>query len=143
MEDEKTFTPGYWNSLGIDAPSGQVICNLAQVIRDQRQFSEATFGPGASTARILDHIRKELLEIEADPKDLTEWIDVVILALDGAWRQGYTPEEICEALYRKQKRNRERDWPDYRTVAQDKAVEHIRKIKEASDKAADSTLRFP
>lgn len=54
----------------------------------QRRWSEATFGPGPRTLGITAHIRKELQEIEDDPTDLTEWIDVAILALDGAWRTG-------------------------------------------------------
>ena len=33
----------------------------------QRAFSERTFGPGARTKGVLNHIRKELAEIEADP----------------------------------------------------------------------------
>ncbi len=50
----------------------------------QREFSLRTFGPGPRTAGVIDHIRKELREIEADPLDLEEWIDVVLLAFDGA-----------------------------------------------------------
>ncbi len=92
----------------------------------QRKFSEKTFGPGPRVEGVLDHIRKELIEIEAEPKDLEEWIDVVALALDGAWRAGYTPEQIAEQLLKKQIKNENRNWPDWRTQPRDKAVEHIR-----------------
>lgn len=93
----------------------------------QRTFSERTFGPGARTAGVLDHIRKELIEIEAAPSDLSEWIDVVILALDGAWRAGHTPDQIITALIAKQSRNEGRAWPNWRTVPADRAIEHDRR----------------
>lgn len=92
----------------------------------QRDWSGKTFGPGARTQGVIDHIRKELREIEADPTDLSEWIDVVILALDGAWRAGGTPSEIIAALVAKQTRNEGRTWPDWRTADPDKAIEHDR-----------------
>jgi hypothetical protein len=38
----------------------------------------------------IKHIKKELDdEIAHDPLDLGEWIDVIILGLDGAWRTGH------------------------------------------------------
>jgi hypothetical protein len=92
----------------------------------QRAFSLETFGPGARTAGVLDHIRKELLEIEAEPFDLSEWVDVVILALDGALRAGHEPAAIIEAVKQKQARNEARKWPDWRTAEPDKAIEHER-----------------
>lgn len=95
-------------------------------LRRQRAWSERTFGPGNRAKGVVAHIRKELLEIEADPGDLVEWIDVVILALDGAWRSGATPEQIISALDRKQRRNQAREWPDWRTVPEDQAIEHKR-----------------
>lgn len=98
---------------------------LAHLAR-QREFSEKTFGPGVRTKGVVDHIRKELLEIEANPADLTEWIDVVILALDGAWRAGGTPAEIVHAMVAKQTKNEGRQWPDWRTAPLDKAIEHVR-----------------
>jgi hypothetical protein len=92
----------------------------------QAAWSEKTFGPGARTAGVVDHIRKELLEIEADPGDLKEWIDVTILALDGAWRSGASPAEIMEAIVAKQTKNEGRVWPDWRTSDPNKAIEHDR-----------------
>lgn len=69
---------------------------------------------------------KELREIEADPADLSEWIDVAILALDGAWRAGFSPAEIIAAMLAKQAKNERRKWPDWRTMPTDKAIEHDR-----------------
>lgn len=95
-------------------------------LRRQRSWSGKTFGPGPRTAGVLDHIRKECAEVEADPGDLKEWIDIAILALDGAWRAGYSPEQIVSQLVATQDRNEARQWPDWRTQPADKAIEHVR-----------------
>lgn len=95
-------------------------------LRNQREWSEKTFGPGKRTAGVCDHIRKELLEIEADPDDALEWLDVAILALDGAWRAGLSPEQIIGGIVGKQAKNERRTWPDWRTAPADKAIEHDR-----------------
>lgn len=92
----------------------------------QQEWSCKTFGPGERGLGIVDHIRKELLEIEARPFDLEEWIDVVILALDGAWRIGATPDQIISALVNKQTKNERRIWPDWHTAEPGKAIEHIK-----------------
>ena len=106
-----------------DSPLG---FDLITHLYRQRTFSERTFGPARRTAGILDHIRKELVEIEAKPDDLTEWIDVVLLAFDGAWRHGGTPESICTTLYAKQAKNEARTWPDWRTAPDGKAITHVK-----------------
>lgn len=102
------------------------VLDLVLHLKLQREFSKKTFGPGPRTKGVTDHIRKELIEIEAEPYDLEEWIDVVLLALDGAWRAGYKPEQIAYMLADKLNRNMERQWPDWRTADPDKAIEHVR-----------------
>ncbi|WP_255322074.1 dATP/dGTP pyrophosphohydrolase domain-containing protein [Pseudomonas aeruginosa] len=109
--------------------------SFEQHLHRQREFSERTFGPGSRAAGVVDHIRKELREIEEAPGDLAEWIDVVILALDGAWRTGATPAQIIEALVAKQTKNEARSWPDWRSAPADKAIEHNR----ADDPNDDNT----
>lgn len=104
--------------------------DLVRHLHRQREFSFRTFGPGPRTRGVLDHIRKELVEIEAAPGDLDEWVDVILLALDGAWRAGYIPEDIAEAIEDKQERNEARDWPDWRTQSPDEAIEHVRTTEE-------------
>lgn len=91
-----------------------------------RGFSERTFGPGLRTRGVIAHIRKELAEIEAAPTDLEEWIDVATLAFDGAWRAGYSPEQIACALGAKLAKNEARTWPDWRTASEDAPIEHVR-----------------
>jgi dATP/dGTP diphosphohydrolase len=99
---------------------------LAHLYR-QRDWSRRTFGPGGRARGVIDHIRKELREIGARPDDLEEWIDVVILAFDGAWRAGHEPNEIITALVRKQEQNEARTWPDWRTQPTDRAIEHVKR----------------
>lgn len=95
----------------------------AYVIR-QWDWSLRTFGPGKRTLGIVHHIRKELDEIVAEPTDLSEWIDVMILAMDGYWRHGGTPETIMADLRAKQSKNFGRKWPP--PQSEDLATEHIR-----------------
>ena len=95
----------------------------------QIEASKKNFGHDTSDeklAGILAHIKKELTEIEEDPRDLIEWIDVVILAFDGAWRAGYTPDQIVEALVFKQNKNESRKWPDWRLIPAMEPIEHDR-----------------
>lgn len=114
-----------------DGLGAGAVFNLIEHLLRQRAFSFHTFGPGARTKGVLDHIRKEMTEIERDPDDLMEWIDVILLAFDGAWRAGNSPEAICRAIAFKQARNEERIWPDWRGTDPDKAIEHVRGTDEA------------
>ena len=98
----------------------------ARHLAHQREWSLATFGPGTRLHGVLDHITKELDEIRADPTDVGEWVDVIILAFDGAWRAGWEPQEILDAIKAKQARNEARTWPDWRTASPDRAIEHDR-----------------
>lgn len=104
----------------------RMLFNFPAHLARQKAFSEKTFGPGQRAFGITDHIAKELNEIRAAPDDLEEWIDVVILALDGAWRTGASPEQIVMQLVAKQVKNEGRAWPDWRTADPNKAIEHDR-----------------
>ncbi len=100
--------------------------DLVKHLERQKAFSEKTFGPGTRTKGVIDHLRKEIDEVEKEPTDLSEWIDLVLLALDGAWRHGSTPTQIAVALENKQAKNEQRKWPDWRTASPDKAIEHVK-----------------
>lgn len=102
------------------------VMDLVAYLTDQRAWSEQVFGPGERTAGNVEHIRRELREIEASPKDVEEWIDVAMLALDGAWRIGFSPEQIATALQAKLDKNKARKWPDWRTADLMQPIEHIR-----------------
>lgn len=100
--------------------------DLVAFLTRQRTWSEKTFGPGHRPVGVIAHIRKELQEVAAAPTDLTEWIDVVLLAFDGAWRAGYAPAAIVEELHRKFEENQRRRWPDWREGSPDQPTEHVR-----------------
>ena len=100
--------------------------DLVAHIHRQMGFSREAFGPASRTLGVLDHIRKELDEVAADPGDVSEWADLILLALDGAWRAGHTPEQIAAAIDWKQGINEKRTWPDWRGADPDKAIEHLK-----------------
>ena len=120
--------------------------DLQQHLLRQMAFSHATYGPGKRTEGVTDHIRKELVEVaEAQGvEQIEEWVDVVILALDGLTRRlafsmseedctdpqlRMDPEVVvqkaCEMILQKQTRNEARNWPDWRTAEKGKAIEHV------------------
>jgi hypothetical protein len=102
--------------------------DIVSYIFRQREWSERTFGEGRRTLGVTRHIERELAEIRADPSDLMEWVDVVILAMDGAWRAGYTPTQIMEAMEEKQATNFAREWPA--PGPEDEPTEHVRAAPE-------------
>lgn len=111
--------------------------DLKQHLLRQMAFSHATFGPGTRTKGVCDHIEKEIEEVFDSGGSSDEWVDVVILALDGLTRQlaycnggrndpHQVAETACKMIVGKQSRNEARDWPDWRTAPEGKAIEHIR-----------------
>ena len=120
----------------------------------QMVFSRATFGPGARTKGVLDHISKEVEEVrehlsvleDCDKGSETEGValeniakeavDLVILSLDGLTRALWAryPNSSAELIadiawymiLSKQGKNELRNWPDWRTADPNKAIEHIK-----------------
>lgn len=110
--------------------------DLVGHLKRQIAFSRGTFGPGERREGVIDHIRKELVEVERANGESSEWVDVVILALDGLTRRlvasgadtNRAAETACAMILGKQTRNEARDWPDWRTAPVDKAIEHERDL---------------
>jgi len=127
------------DTLAVTEHPHEVFAITAAHLARQREFSQNTFGPGPRLAGVLDHIRKELAEVEAEPQDITEWADVVILAFDGALRQGHDPQAILDAILAKQTRNESRAWPDWRTQPSDRAIEHIRIETDLTNTLSENT----
>jgi hypothetical protein len=100
------------------------VSDLVAYLKRQEEWSSRTFGHGTRTGAVTAHIAKELDEIRAKPHDLEEWIDVIILALDGYWRAGGDPREIMGHLQAKQDKNFTREWS--MPKSQDDPVEHVR-----------------
>lgn len=88
-------------------------------------WSRQTFGEGPRPVGLCKHIAKELDEILRDPNDLEEWIDVIILALDGATRQGYRADAILDMLETKQQKNKARV---FNVGGPDEPNEHVRNV---------------
>lgn len=97
---------------------------LYDYLEKQKNWSQKTFGEGKRTLGITRHIEKELKEIQENPGDLFEWIDVIILGLDGAWRTGASFETIIRALEVKQELNFTRNFPF--PDSEDTPSEHIK-----------------
>lgn len=127
-EGDVRWTRAQWDAMTNFKPAA---CIDAAHLDRQREFSLRTFGPGPRTNGVLDHIAKELDEIRKAPDDLSEWADIIILALDGAWRTGAEPQDILDAIAAKQAKNEARTWPDWRTQDPNKAIEHDRTVVQA------------
>ena len=90
----------------------------------QIKWSKRTFGTTKRTMGILKHILKEVDEVIAKPDDLMEWIDIIILGLDGFWRHGGSPSTIGPLLNAKAEDNYQRRYPF--PTSDDEPSEHIR-----------------
>ena len=118
--------------------------DLKQHLIRQMVFSKATFGDGERREGVLDHITKEIEEVRKADGDSAEWVDIVILSLDGLTRRLWSvgnyknsADEIADTAIKmivaKQGRNERRDWPDWRTAEPNKAIEHIRSSSERGE----------
>lgn len=94
---------------------------LDSLARDQRAWSEATFGSRGPEGP-LRHLKLECDEAIATPTP-DEFADLLILLLDASWRAGLTPRRLVDAARAKMAVNRERKWP---APSQDQPVEHLR-----------------
>lgn len=101
--------------------------DLVDHIIEQRDWSFATFGPPSRRGSdgVIDHLRKEIEEA-AESRKLEEWIDIILLAIDGACREDYCPLDIVSGLANKLTINQQRQWPDWRSSEPGKAIEHVR-----------------
>lgn len=106
--------------------------DLISHLARQIAFSKRTFGPGARLEGVIDHIARELIEVRESGGALEEWVDVIILAFDGAWRSGASPAQIVAAIVAKQEKNEVRKWPDWRTADRGRAIEHLRDTQDAA-----------
>lgn len=110
---------------------------LESHLKRQMDFSHATFGPGERMDGVLDHMRKEIEEVRESGGDPEEWVDLVILAMDGLTRcltfkngrhhgPNFVARKACHLIEAKQSKNESRNWPDWRNADPGKAIEHVR-----------------
>lgn len=107
-------------------------------LRRHLEWGHATFGSpadGRGPLGPLNHIEKEIVEIKEDPTDLKEWIDLIILGIDGFLRAGGKLTMLLPMLFQKQATNALRNWPDWRGMDPTKAIEHVRTPEELAAKA--------
>lgn len=129
VDDAKRRCEQAARASGISVPDDAPPLTFARFLDEFRAWSLETFGPNKAPNSVTDHIRKELIECEADPADVVEWADVVMLALDGAWRfGGVDGTEFAAILSAKLGANRMRRWPDWRwrSLPPDAVMEHVR-----------------
>lgn len=105
-----------------------------------RDWSKATFGPGRRTKGLLEHIRRELDEVAANPDDLVEWVDVVLLAFDGYWRHGGTPEGFMDMVRYKFSVNQARKWPP--PAPDDQPNHHVEETPPAQPEGHNAPCAF-
>jgi hypothetical protein len=100
---------------------------LRQYIVEHIQWSREVFGEGNHTEGLLKHIEKEIQEVRSEDLPVhrcRELVDIIILALDAMWREGFTAEEIVSALIEKQNINKGRKYPKITDPGQ--PTEHLR-----------------
>lgn len=90
-----------------------------------RDWTFDTAGPGLRTEGLLTHIAKESDEIRKDPTDRKEWIDIILLGMDGYYRTGGTHWTLIEDLIEKIEKILRRKWAK---VSGDQPMEHTRGI---------------
>lgn len=105
-------------------------CFMTEFLRDQEEFSTKTFGPQYNPKRVLNHLKKEVVEVEENIGSLEEWTDIAILALEGARRSGATNEQIMQAMRAKLEKNKKRVWPDWRESSGDDPICHVKGIND-------------
>ncbi len=105
--------------------------NLVDYLDIQREWSEIVFGAGPRVEGICKHIEKELKEVRADPTDVIEWVDIAILAMDGAWRAGLSPKEVCDAMVAKQRINIRRKW--HAQISEGEPIVHVKESDHEED----------
>jgi hypothetical protein len=135
MQAREQFDPEFASFMGEVAKRLMALAAAPSLdvafLAEFASWNLATFGPGQRTAGTIAHIRKELIEIEADPTDPKEWIDVLLLAINGLMRIGLTPSQIIDGIRSKHIVNQARDWPDWRDHP-DTPIEHDRSKGDAA-----------
>jgi Protein of unknown function (DUF550) len=76
-------------------------------------WSQRTFGSDAVRGPIgpLQHLKRECDEAIANPGDVEEFADVLLLTLDASRRAGFSLNALVAAAYAKVEKNEQRAWP--------------------------------
>lgn len=115
--------------------------DFQNLVHKAAAFSRATFGPGERTEGVIDHMTKEFKEILSEDTPggrAEEWVDEVILAIDGLTRAlqaddsnkslDWVASDAVAMITAKYNKNEMRNWPDWRTADPNKAIEHVKGV---------------
>lgn len=99
--------------------------DIETLAADQAVWSQATFGTDQTRGPIgpLKHLEKEAREAQAEPGDVTEYADCLLLVLDAARRAGFPVRVLVAAATEKLRVNQARSWPASKG---DEPVKHVR-----------------
>ena len=97
-----------------------------EAIEDFKNWNFNTYGPGERLTGTIEHIKEELTEIEKEPHDIVEWVDVIMLAMNGALRHGHEPQDIIDAFFKKLEKNKARKWQNWQEVPEGQPIKHIK-----------------
>ncbi len=90
----------------LDAMQGNALGQLQErVILFQRKNF-----PNQPLAGKLEHLRREVHELQENPRDLSEWADVFILLLGSAAKAGIAAPELIAIAHEKMDINDSRKW---------------------------------
>jgi hypothetical protein len=85
--------------------------DIEAFLNEKNEWSLKTFGEGERTEGIIAHIESELVEVRETPRDVYEWVDIIFLAMDGAYRNGFEAQDLIYAMEKKHEINKTRSWP--------------------------------
>lgn len=105
--------------------SAEQLFSFLNFVERKMEHSTKTW-PNQSLLGVLAHVRKECDEIECEPLDSEEWVDLILLGIDGACRSGLTPEGLIWTLQHKLDINLSREWPE--PPSPDSPGEHNRSV---------------
>lgn len=106
---------------------------MGDLWQQQFEWAQEAFGPGRRDKGIIAHLRSEIDELEANPDDIFEAIDLIflaadhalrVLAADGDLQPGRTLEQFWLAKFDK---NRRRSWPK---VGPDEPSFHVKGVED-------------
>jgi hypothetical protein len=93
-------------------------------------FNERTF-PGQTVHGVANHLAKEAGELAAEPGDLMEQADVLILLLQVCHKQGVSGSELLRNAFTKVEINEKRDWP--KEPAEDGTFQHTKESRDGGE----------
>ena len=90
----------------LDAMHGNALGELQDrvILFQRRNFPDQTL------AAKLEHLRREVVELQDNPRDLSEWADVFILILGSANKAGLAAPELIALAHEKMAINENRKW---------------------------------